>query len=99
MMKVMSVREVCIRISSSSLLSFISFSPFHSLITVRYAFTMADFKFLGGVGPRPINNYQRVPFVVSEQKGKLLYYSNDEGAEYPQKQFTIINHILYSNYF
>eukprot|EP00026_Physarum_polycephalum_P004039 Phypoly_transcript_04056.p1 GENE.Phypoly_transcript_04056~~Phypoly_transcript_04056.p1 ORF type:complete len:720 (+),score=149.53 Phypoly_transcript_04056:104-2263(+) len=47
-----------------------------------YAFSMADLKYLNGKGPKPQHKFTGVPFVVSKQKGKLLYHNKDEGAEH-----------------
>eukprot|EP00026_Physarum_polycephalum_P004229 Phypoly_transcript_04246.p1 GENE.Phypoly_transcript_04246~~Phypoly_transcript_04246.p1 ORF type:complete len:721 (+),score=97.05 Phypoly_transcript_04246:173-2164(+) len=47
-----------------------------------YAFSMEDLKFLCGKGPRPDHILTRVPFIMSTQKGRLLYHNEDEGAEH-----------------
>jgi hypothetical protein len=45
---------------------------------------MEDLKYLCGKGPKPQHKFTKVPFVMSTQKGKLLYNNEDEGAEYPK---------------
>jgi hypothetical protein len=43
---------------------------------------MEDLKYLNGKGPRPKHQFSAVPFVVSNRKGKLLFHTEDDGAEY-----------------
>jgi hypothetical protein len=43
---------------------------------------MEDLKYLNGKGPKPNYNFYQVPFIVSDQKGKLLIQNQDAGAEY-----------------
>jgi hypothetical protein len=33
-------------------------------------------------GPKPLHELARIPFVVSDQKGRLLYKKDIEGVEY-----------------
>ena len=57
-----------------------------------YAFSIPDLKYLSNKGPKPHHNFTKVPFVVSNQKGKLLYENYDAGAEYPF--FKLFSYVL-----